>query len=56
MREKKLIKDTMNSQVYKKALRQNMGCPICPPNRGCNRNRDNDNRNWKRWRGTQWKE
>ncbi len=56
MRFKKTLKNTQDSRVYNMALRQNQGCPICPPNRGCNRNRDNDNRNWKRWRDNQWKE
>jgi len=56
MREKKTLKHTMNSQVYNKALRQNMGCPICPPNRGCNRNRDNHSLSWKGYRNSQWKE
>lgn len=55
MRNKKLIKNTMNSQVYKMALNANLGCPICGPNRGCNRNRNNNN-NWKNNRDNQWRE
>jgi len=55
MRNKKTMKNTTNSQVYKMALKDNLGCSFCPPNKGCNVNRDNDNRNWKRWRNTKWK-
>jgi len=58
MKNEKLLKNTMNSQVYNKALRQNLGCPICPPNKGCNRKSKNYNCfiSWKNFRGTQWKE
>ena len=56
MREKKTLQNTMNSRVYKMALRQNMGCPICPPNKGCNRNRDNNYKSWKNYRDNQWRE
>jgi hypothetical protein len=55
MKEKKTLKNTLNSQVYNKALRQSLGCPICAPNKGCNQNRDNNYRNWKQWRKTKWK-
>ena len=54
MRNKKIIKNTMDSQVYKKAMRVNQGCSICGPNKGCNRNRDNDRRCWKTYRNKQW--
>ena len=48
---------TDNSKEYKMTKRRmDLGCPICGPNRGCNRNRDNDFRNWKRYRKTQWRE
>ena len=56
MRNKKIIKNTDHSRVYNMAIRLNFGCPICGPNRGCNRNRNNDFRNWKRYRGNQWKD
>ena len=49
-------KHTMNSRVYKMAMRVNLGCPICAPNRGCNRNRDNDSRCWKTYRKDQPRE
>ena len=56
MKEKKTIKSTMDSRVYKMAIRQNLYCPICGPNKGCNRNRNNDNKSWKTYRDTQWKD
>lgn len=56
MRNKKTIKNTMNSQVYKKALNDNTGCPYCGVGRGCNRNKDYGVKSWKDSRGTQYKE
>lgn len=56
MREKHLMKNTMNSRVYNMAIRQNLHCPICPPNKGCNVNRDNSYKSWKNYRGKQWRE
>jgi hypothetical protein len=56
MRNKKTIKNTMNSQVYKMAIKSNLGCPICPPNKGCNRYKNTDLKSWKNYRGNQWKE
>ena len=62
MRKKRRNKETLqltnNSNEYKNAKRQldKIGCPVCPPNRGCNRNRDNDYKSWKRYRKTQWRE
>ena len=54
---KRNSKHTDNSRVYKMTMRDiHLGCPICPPNKGCNTNRDNEFRNWKRWRKSQWKE
>ncbi len=50
------MKNTDDSSVYNKLLRQNLGCPICAPNKGCNQNRDNNHKNWKYWRKTRWKE
>lgn len=54
MRNKKTLKNTMDSQVYNKAMKVNLGCSLCRPNKGCNRNRDNDFRCWKRHRDKQW--
>lgn len=50
-----MLKHTINSQVYKMALKDSFGCSICPPNKGCNQNRNNDNRCWKTYRNNQWK-
>lgn len=55
MRFKKKLKETTNSQVYKKVIHELFGCPRCPPNKGCNKNRHTDFRNWKNHRGHQWK-
>jgi len=54
---RKELRLTDNSRVYKMAKREMDldGCPLCPPNKGCNTNRDGDN-NWKKYRKTQWKE
>lgn len=47
---------TTNSSVYKKvAIFPQFGCPICAPNKGCNKNRDNNYLNWKSHRKTQWR-
>jgi len=56
-KNKKTLLLTNNNKEYKKALREleGSGCPICPINRGCNRNRKHD-RSWKNFRKTQWKE
>ncbi len=50
------MKTTLNSQVYNKALRNNFGCPICGPNKGCNRKRTHDSYCWKSNRKDQWRE
>ena len=56
-RNKQTLQLTNNSKEYKMAKREmTLGCPICPPNKGCNRNRDNDYKCWKRYRKTQWRE
>jgi hypothetical protein len=55
-KNKKTIETTTNNKVYKMALYDLiLGCPICAPNRGCNRNRNYDN-SWKSYRKTQWKD
>jgi len=43
-KNKKTLLLTNNNKEYKKALREleGSGCPICPINRGCNRNRKHD--------------
>lgn len=49
---------TVNSREYKMLQRaQVLGCPICGPNSGCNSSsrRGFLDRNWKRFRKTQWK-
>lgn len=56
MRNKKTLKNTLNSQVYKKALKDSFSCSRCPANKGCNISRDNDYKCWKNWRMTKWKE
>ena len=56
-RKKQTLQITNNSKEYKMTKRElTLGCNICPPNKGCNRNRDNDFKSWKRYRKTQWKE
>lgn len=56
----KLKKET-NRRVYKIMYRQYLNkyiglCPICSPHGGCNFwNKFKGNRNWKRYRKTQWK-
>ena len=56
MKNRDLIKHTNNSRVYKMTVREEiLGCPICSPNKGCNRNRNTDYKSWKTYRKTQWK-
>lgn len=57
-RAKKLMNETDNSRVYKMAKREVdlIKCPICPPGKGCNRNRTHEYMGWKYWRKTQWKQ
>ena len=53
---KRNAKNTDDSRVYKMTMRDvHLGCPICPPNKGCNRNRYNTD-NWKEHRKNQWRE
>lgn len=53
---KREMKNTENSRVYKIAKWEHEGsCPLCPPNKGCNRNRYGDN-SWKKHRKRQWRE
>lgn len=61
MKLRREFEETDNSTVYRRSrwrhLAETTGknCPICAPNRGCNRCRDRDRRNWKRYRRTQYK-
>ena len=57
-KNKKALDTTDNSSVYRKALINTVcSCPLCSPNRGCNRQSkwSNDNECWKSNRKTQWK-
>lgn len=56
-----LRNETTDNRTYK-AVQQRMyiECPFCPPHRGCNRRHSKGRpiykqRNWKRFRKTQWK-
>lgn len=59
--KKETIKNVIDSGVYKKLLkmvllRESGLCPICGPHSGCNsRNKFHPNKNWKKYRKTQWK-
>lgn len=55
MRNTKKLKSETNNSVYNKLMCANLGCPICPPNRGCNR-KSRRLRNWKAYRKQQWVE
>lgn len=51
---KRILQETENSQEYKSALGELLKlCPLCRPNRGCNRNRDYSG-GWKDHRDKQW--
>lgn len=55
-KSKVVIETTTNSKEYKRLTGyQVSGCPICAPNRGCNRMRNSVRRSWKKYRNTQWK-
>lgn len=57
MRKKDEKKHTNNSRVYKMTVREEvLGCSLCPPNKGCNKNRNSDNKSWKNYRDNQWKQ
>lgn len=47
-----------DNHTYMVLFRDEFKCPICRPNRGCNKNWKlrKENQNWKRLRGKQWKE
>jgi hypothetical protein len=51
------LKTTTHSRTYKMYQRaQVLGCPICGPNSGCNRYSKYKDRNWKKYRKTQYKQ
>lgn len=52
---KRIKKITSNNKEFKASLYYGEICPICKPNRGCNRRSKGHDRNWKRFRKTQWK-
>lgn len=54
--KKRVLENTTDSRVYKLTAREGvMSCPICPPHRGCNRDYFGVERNWKKFRKTQYK-
>ena len=57
-KNKKILETTDNASVYKKAfIKFYSRCPICSPNKGCNKQRSYnlDCECWKSNRKTQWK-
>lgn len=47
---------TYGSKEYKVfVVKPKLRCTYCPPNKGCNRNNIRFQRNWKKYRKTQWK-
>jgi len=54
MKVKKLLDNTNNSGIYRKALIANSGCGYCGLGKGCNRNRDRGLKSWKQYRKRQW--
>ena len=56
MKNFEMLKTTGNSSVYRKAfIKLYSKCPMCSPNRGCNRHFSTDINSWKRKRLTQWR-
>jgi len=57
MKVEKISSETTDSRTYKLALRSAvLGCPICGPHRGCNGMSEKKQRNWKKFRKTQYKD
>lgn len=57
-KNKEILESTDNPSVYKKAfIKLYSSCPMCSPNRGCNKQRkyNHDCENWKSSRRSQWK-
>jgi len=58
MKYKKTMEETDDSSVYRHAADNILDlrfCPICRKHRGCNRERFGQERNWKKFRNTQYK-
>lgn len=61
MKYHKILKETNNSAIYKKAYRKILFkyegvCFFCAPHSGCNSySKYRNNTNWKRYRKTQYK-
>lgn len=53
---KKTMGSTDSGRVYRMAKRETLDCcPICAPHKGCNQWKAKRQRNWKKYRKTQWK-
>jgi len=57
MKANKILAETTDSLTYKLAFRTKelLACPLCGPNKGCNRRRKQMQRNWKKFRKTKFK-
>lgn len=57
MKANKILAETTDSRTYKLASRTKelLACPVCAPNKGCNRRRKRMQRNWKKFRETKFK-
>jgi len=55
-RNRNHLKSATDNHSYMTLFRDNLSCPICRPNKGCNRKRSKDLQNWKSNRSVQWKE
>jgi hypothetical protein len=64
-KRKKITQETDDSRTYKLTVRKQFNrCPYCKPNQGCNRKGGRNgkknkpfwkNKNWKKYRKTQWR-
>ena len=57
-KNKEILETTDKPSVYRKAfIKLYSACPMCSPNRGCNKQRkyNRDCENWKSNRKSQWK-
>ncbi len=52
----KLEKANSNKEYKYSMFREELNCPICPPNKGCNYRGKKHQRTWKVFRKTKWKE
>lgn len=56
MKRKDIINQTKDRREYNLLIRHyNLYCSYCPPNKGCNLRIKRMQRNWKKFRKTQWK-